>query len=400
MSRKLIDILLLTTISIFVLSLNACLEQDFDHYALSVEVKGLSTSESITVSNGSSLRISGTSDLSWTAKRNFSRDYREDSTSYSVSISRQPTNSNKICRILNPKGNVNNIVNLVRIECGYSIVIADSEAIIDNPPSMTTSNGLLISNGFETLALNSSRSLVTSLDHLVVDDLENPGSQLLQVDALETDGAVKFSKLYLDGDALNISHSSISQGCEITGATNPDSSLTHTIPDASTFDQDTVQARDLSSDWISSSSSFAGGRTCLSFPAGSSTDLNYSSAENALDDPSYNAECFGNPSIQITCGLALRIAVVGLDTGESVDITGLRNSSKSHTFTIDSNRTTTFNLAFSTTVTDTYEITSDDTNAPAKTCVFDSTLGDSVPAVVPGAGEPITANKTEVLRCS
>lgn len=404
MSRKLINLLSLTVISTIVLSLSGCLEQYYQTFSLSIQARGLASNETITVSNGSSLEITGNSDLTWTESQRFSKGYRGDRTDYSVSISRQPSNSNKMCRVLNPAGTVNDATNLVRIECGYPIVVSDVIDDITGLGTMNTSNGLMVSNGLQTLALNSSRSLVTRLDHLVVNDPDpdsnpetNPDNKKLQIEAVTSNGAVIFTKLYLEGDAINISHTSVDQGCEIGGA-DLDSTLNLSFPSNESF-MPTVQTIPLANDWIDPSDDLSAGRSCANFKAGTLSFLDYAyEEENTNNESAYSAICFPNEPIEITCGFALKVTVTGLDTNtdESVIITATKNTSLTHSITIDRNNTAhTFNLAFNNAGTDTYSITANDSGT-LKSCTFDSSGSLIAPLVPPSS---VSNNTTEVLRC-
>jgi len=398
MSRRILDILLLT----LPLSLlfNGCTPSpDYNNYSLSVQVRGLASNESITVSNGSNLEIVGTSDLSWTEAQRFKNGYRSDRPNYVISILRQPSNSNKICRVLNPVGKANYSTSVIRIECGYSVVISDTAL-----GSMTSDNGLMVSNGYQTLALNSSRSLVTSLEHTIVLDPESSdiNDKKLQVVPVETTGAVVFDELYLEGEQLNISHSSVNQGCEITGATS-NSSLDYIFPTADAFTP-TIQTIPLDKDWISPDGDYAEGRTCADFMGQASYLLDFACeeddngvcqpTESGASETQYTATCYPAPMpmIEVTCGLALQLNVIGLNTGETLSATasGSFLGTPIHVQTFTSNGQKTFNIAFDN--GEDYTI-NNIVSSPTTDCLFDSTGASAVTFA-------INSTTVETLRCT
>src|SRR5690606_36678689 len=117
--------------------LTSCLEADFDYFFLHVREIGLAANEQISVSNGSSLEISGNDNLTWTEPQKFKQGYRSDNKNYTVRITRQPSNSNKVCRALNPKGMTSHANSMIMIECGYSLVLADTQM------TMSADNGFV-----------------------------------------------------------------------------------------------------------------------------------------------------------------------------------------------------------------------------------------------------------------
>lgn len=387
------------------LLLNACLEQDYKTYGLNVQARGLASNESITVSNGTSLEISGTNDLSWTEAQKFKKGYREDRPDYKITITRQPSNSNKVCRVLNPVGRANYSTSVIRIECGYPVVVADNAL-----GTMTSDNGLMISNGLQTIALNSSRSLVTSIVHTIVQDPQSNSinDKKLELVPVETNGAAIFQELYLEGEQLTLSHSSINQGCEISGADNT-STLTYSFPMSDNF-MDTIQTIPLNKDWIQAGSEFSQGRTCNDFMRSPIYYLDFAckddendicrATESGSSETQYIALCYPAPMIEVTCGLALQINVVGLGAGETVTATAIRNPSGSqvtHIQTIGSNGQKTFNLAFNN--GEDYEITLTSSSSTID-CLFDPSDTNAVTAVPVRVTDTITSNTAETLRCT
>lgn len=382
------------------LLLNACLEQDFKSYSLNVQARGLASNESITVSNGTSLEIFGTKDLSWTESQKFKRSYREDRPDYKITITRQPSNSNKVCRVLNPIGRANYSTSVIRIECGYPVVVADNAL-----GTMTSDNGLMISNGLQTIALNASRSLVTSIDHKIVQDPEssNISDKKLELTPVETNGAV-FEELYLEGEQLELSHTSINQGCEITGANN-NSAISYSFPTKDTF-MDTIQTIPLNKDWIQAGSKYSEGRTCSDFVGSPAYYLDFAceddgngickATESKKSETEYTALCYPAPMIEVTCGFALKVSVVGLQAGETLSLTATKDplgTSVAHMQSFATNGQKTFNLAF---VGEDYEITF---TAPVTTsCSFDSEI--LPPPVLTATGTFDGENIGEVLRCT
>lgn len=398
MSRNLLAKTLLALA--FLSGFSACIEQEFDSYSLHVKARGLSDTESIIVSaNNSNLEITGTSDLSWTELKKFNRSYREDSPNFSVRIIRQPSSSNKVCRVLNPSGQASKSVSIIRIECGYPVVIADEVSYTSmgtQPPSMTSDNGLIVSNYLQTVALNSSRRLTTSLDN-VVDDT------VLRVSPNVTTGAITFQKLYTEGEVVTLSFSSIHQGCEITGA-NDNSGLVFNYPSAGTF-MNTVQTLDLTTDWIQSGTDFSNGRSCSDFTK-SESFLTYEELENPGLLTSYTAECFPTAPVLINCGFALKAKVRGLDTsaGEFIRLTAHRDPlgldlrhtlDLTQTFTQSYSRRgmKTFNLAFIDNQTYTIDIDGA-SNLGGKNCIFSSS-GTSQ-----GAGTINNSNTIDTITCN
>ncbi len=380
--------------------IGGCLEQDFTTYSLQVQARGLNSSESITVSNGSTLEITGNNSLTWTDPQTFDRGHREDAPGYTVRILQQPTRvsgqrrslSNKVCRILNPSGEASRGIGPVRIECGYQLTMAGN--------GIDTGNDLFVSNGFQALSLNSSLSLVSGLSHTVVQDpaSSNPDAQALRLQTIDAPGMLAFSELYLPGDPVVISHSSTTQGCQIENASS-DSLLSIPFPSEGSFNS-TVNTIFFDVDWIAPTDSRSEGRTCAEFSSGITYYMDYAASENNTGGSTYSVGCFPLSPITINCGLALRISVNGLVTADSdeVTITAVRNEAgggtSTHVLSVDEDSTVLLNLAFVS--GESYEIsTSISTLSPPKSCAFVSTGGD-----ISSPGLVINADTTETLNCS
>lgn len=396
-----IQLAAVTTFSILLLTLNACAEitNDEDKYRLSVTARGLAANESIIVDNGSSVQINGNDNLSWTEAESFPRIYSESSADYTIEITRQPSNSNKVCRVLNPTGIASNFNSLIRIECGFRIVIVDLHPT-DLNPTMTSDNGLTLSNGLQSINVNARTTLVTSLEHNIVQNprSDNPDDKVLQIIPKRTTGGV-FEKLYLEGDSVSISFFSTNQGCEITGANDPIYSF---MIGSDTF-TDTVRTIPLSNDWIENSSKFGEGRTCNNFSNGSAFEVEYAPTENPEGQNSYEAICYYPDPIQMSCGHALKVKVRGLDEnlGEFITLKATRykldQTEVAHTLDLTANFSgsntsrgmKTFNLAFED--WEDYEIIIE--NASGLTCTFDSSGIDEV-------WGSINSNLTEAIYCN
>jgi|GEM_PF-6496343 len=182
--KKLIKLLIIS-LSVSIL-IAGCLRTSIDTYRLSVQARGLSADESITVSNGSSVSLTGNDELSNTDIETFDRTYESNNTDYTVNITQQPTNdsgelSGKSCRVFNPTGNLFLFDNLIRIECGNPLTISDIN------DTATGNSNLLVSNGEQELRFGSSDTIV-------------------------------FDDLYLEGDPIKLSLTSGSQGCQFSEA--------------------------------------------------------------------------------------------------------------------------------------------------------------------------------------
>ncbi len=381
-----------------VLSLSSCLSPEYDHYSLHAKVRGLAADETITISNnGTATQLSGTQDLSWSEAQKIRNTPRSDEPDYRIRIVRQPQNSNKACRVLNPTGRASYANTQIRIECGFPLLIQDEDG------NMTTDNGLMVSNGFERIALNASRQLVTSLRHDVITDPSDPTIQSLQLTPQITMGAALFNELYLPGESIQLNFSSINQGCEITS--NPLVGGLYPSSDAFT---NTVQTIDLASDWIRAKDTYADGRVCSSFSAGTTYVLTYDPQENKTGNTTYTATCFPAPAIEIACAFALKLRVKGLNASEGdVLIVNAENitTGSTHQIRFETNRTETFNLIVRN--GDAYEITLDPDTDPGtwttpKTCDFEPN-GLSIPTPSPNPSVNYVnagGNTLEVLTCS
>jgi hypothetical protein len=390
-------------IAMLAIGLSSCLEKDFDYFSLKVQARGLSQDETISVSNGSTVNITGNESLSWTEPQRFQRSYREDDTDYKISVTRQPSSSNKVCRVLNPEGIVNSSNNMIRVECGFPIVVADTGM------TMTTDNGLTISNGLETLALNASRLLTTSLDHEIVQDPDsaNPEDQALRLRPFKQNGAITFEKLYMENDPVTLSFLSVNQGCEIASANN-NSNLAYSFPEAETF-MNTVQTIPLENDWILNESDFGNGRTCKDFNR-TEYFLDLAVVEVPSEEVAYTTSCFPAPIIDISCGFALKAKARGLDenAGETVEVRATRTATgTTHTLEVSTNYTSnrtnrgtqTFNLAMQNSGLYDLAITNEPTG---KNCEFDnasSAHSDTSPHSELIGGQIFNENKVDTITC-
>jgi len=277
---------------------------------------------------------------------------------------------------------------MIRIECGYPLVIADTNM------TMTTSNGLLISNQYEERALNASRTLVTSLLHEVKQDPTSSDKEdkKLRVTPMDLMGSTAFKKLYMEGDRITLTHRSVEQGCEINGA-NFNSGLTMRYPNKDSF-VDTVQTIDLSKDWIAETDDRSEGRICSDFAQHNAYFLDYDASENNKNDKEYTASCFPAPMVSIDCGLALKLKVTGLQEDETLTVTGTRTAggSASHQQDFTNNITKTFNLAFEQGDSFTIDV---DSAPSGKTCLFNN---NGTPG--PQSNQTFSSgNYTEKLHC-
>ena len=391
-----IQLAAISTLLIIFAVLSSCsdLKDDEDSFRLSATVRGLAENETIIVFNGSSIQITGTKDLFWTEPQTFSHSYSESKPDYNVQITRQPSNSSKMCRVINPSGVASKVNAMIRIECGFPVVVADING------TTTDNNGLKISNGLQTVTVNGTTTIVTGLQHDVIQDplSDDPNDKILQITPEATIGGV-FEELYLEGDPISLTFSSTNQGCEMTGA-NDNSSFNFFIPGADSL-VDTVQTIPFAKDWIDNESAYGTGRTCASFEAGTVYQIGYAPGEKPKGESNYDVNCYPMDPIEIICGHSLKVKVNGLDESitEFITLTATRNSSITHSINIYTNFTSnsqsrglqTFNLAFEDEDTYLIELENEGDLAP-KTCSFDSS----------GINETSgTINDTivEVLRC-
>lgn len=336
------NLMQVTTVGLSLFCLSACLEYDVEGNGISTRAVGLTEGEEVQVSVKSqkgaatSVTLEGNStNVSETKRFSISVSENIDARGYSAWVSRNPVNSNKVCRVTNPEGFATASSTIIRVQCGYQIVVT-------NPNGSDVNSAVLVSNGFQTLALSDeTRRTTNSVRHDMVPVLSSDGSQRVDSDGdlmfdvvtqqstsdtspHPTVQAITFSELYSENDPAILSLTSTIQGCQLIGA-DDSGSFNQLVDSESLFSftptdtLKTVPATLLSSqsnDWLVDPVN----RKCSDYDNGPIT-YSYAKTENTTGTTGYdNDSCFPSPAINLVCGTPLKLYVAGisLDMNESL----------------------------------------------------------------------------------